>query len=120
MNANVLDGSPWSYVIIVLTGWLATDMWRWLGVLAGSRLKDDSALLVWVRAMATALVAGVVAKLVLYPTGVLSDTPILLRIGATLIGFVAFLLCGKRIYVGILVALGCLLAGLQIWPLPPA
>lgn len=118
MTGNAFDGSLWSYLVIILTGWLATDMWRWLGVLAGSRLRDDSALLVWVRAMATALVAGVVAKLVLYPTGVLAESPVLLRIGATLVGFVAFLLVGKRIYVGILVALGCLLAGLQVWPLP--
>lgn len=120
MTGGALEGSLWPYFVILLTGWLATDLWRWLGVLAGSRLKDDSALLLWVRAMATALVAAVVAKLILYPTGALEGAPLLLRIGATVVGFVAFLLSGKRIYIGILVALGCLLAGLQIWPLPPA
>ena len=118
MAGNPFENSLWPYIVIILTGWLATDVWRWLGVLAGSRLKDDSAVLLWVRAMATALVAAVVAKLVLYPTGALEESPVLLRIGATLIGFIAFLLCGKRIYIGILVALGCLLAGLELWPLP--
>lgn len=43
----------WAYAFIAIAGWLATDIWRWLGVLAGNRLRDDSEALNWVRAVAT-------------------------------------------------------------------
>ncbi|AKI00851.1 Branched-chain amino acid transport protein (AzlD) [Hoeflea sp. IMCC20628] len=101
----------WPYVFIAITGWLATDIWRWLGVLVGNRLKQDSAALTWVRAVATALLAAVIAKLIVYPTGELNNVPLALRLIATLVGFAAFLVSGKRIWVGITVALGLLIGG---------
>ncbi|WP_422369934.1 AzlD domain-containing protein [Hoeflea sp.] len=101
----------WPYVFIAIAGWLATDMWRWLGVLAGNRLKEDSAALTWVRAVATALVAAVIAKLVLYPTGELKNVALALRVIAVLTGFAVFLVAGKRIWVGIVTAMGLLIGG---------
>ena len=86
-------------------------MWRWLGVLAGNRLKEASLALLWVRATATALVAAVIAKLILQPTGALSEFNIYLRIFAVVTGFMAFQLTGKRIVVGCGVALFILLVG---------
>lgn len=32
----------WAYAFIAIAGWLATDIWRWLGVIAGNKLRDDS------------------------------------------------------------------------------
>ena len=78
---TVLEGW-WAYVFIAIAGWLATDLWRWLGVLAGNRLREDSEVLNWVRAVATALVAAVIAKLILYPTGILEQSPLWLRLGS--------------------------------------
>ncbi|MBC7281328.1 AzlD domain-containing protein [Hoeflea sp.] len=101
----------WPYVFIAIAGWLATDIWRWLGVLVGNRLKQDSAALTWVRAVATALLAAVIAKLIIYPTGELANVPLALRIVAAAAGFAAFLVGGKRIWVGIVTALGLLLGG---------
>jgi len=101
----------WPYIFIAIAGWLATDMWRWLGVVAGNRLKEDSAALTWVRAVATALVAAVIAKLVLYPTGELRNVPVALRLIAAAMGFLFFLIAGKRIWVGIVTALGILIGG---------
>jgi len=59
----------WPYVVILFAGWFATDFWRWLGVLAGNRLSEGSEALNWVRAVATALVMAVTAKLIVFPTG---------------------------------------------------
>lgn len=102
----------WVYVVIIIGGWLATDIWRWLGVLAGNRLDDDSEALKWVRAVATALVMAVTAKLVVFPTGTLEATPLWLRLGAAGLGFAAFLASGERIIVGVLVSLGLLALGI--------
>ena len=101
----------WPYVFIAIAGWLATDIWRWIGVLVGNRLKQDSAALTWVRAVATALLAAVIAKLILYPTGELKNVPVALRLIAVSIGFAAFLIGGKRVWIGIATALTILIGG---------
>ncbi|WFU49641.1 AzlD domain-containing protein [Sinorhizobium terangae] len=102
----------WAYLFIAIAGWLATDIWRWLGVLAGERLREDSEALNWVRAVATALVAAVIAKLVLYPTGVLEQSPLWLRLGAVALGAIAFFLARQKPAVGIATAIATLAAGL--------
>ena len=100
------------YLFIAIAGWLATDLWRWLGVLAGNRLKEDSEALHWVRAVATALVMAVTAKLIVFPTGSLEASPLWLRIGAATLGFIAFLLAGQRVIVGVAVPILLLAGGL--------
>ena len=102
------------YVFIAIAGWLATDIWRWLGVVAGNRLKEDSESLAWVRAVATALVMAVTAKLIVFPTGTLEASPLWLRVGAAVVGFAVFLAAGQRVLVGVLVPVLLLAAGLFV------
>jgi hypothetical protein len=114
VSFSALDAWWWPFVFIVLAGWLATDSWRFLGVLLGGRLADDSELLGLVRAVATALVAAVVGNLVLFPTGALATTPVALRVLSVAAGFVAYLALGRRIIVGILAAEIFFFAGLAV------
>jgi len=104
-------GPLWPWLFIVIAGFVATEVWRWVGVLVGTRLDESSAVIAWVRAVATALVAGVVAKLLLSPGGALGETPVLLRIGAAGIGFAAYMIGGQRLFVGIAAAEAVLIAG---------
>ncbi len=106
------DDGWWAYAFIAIAGWLATDLWRWLGVLAGNRLREDSEALNWVRAVATALVAAVVAKLILYPTGILEQSPLWLRLGAIAVGTAAFFGSRQRPAVGIGTSIAVVAAGL--------
>ncbi|OLP60030.1 branched-chain amino acid transport [Xaviernesmea oryzae] len=100
------------YVFILIAGFLATDIWRWLGVLAGNRLDESSETLNWVRAVATALVAAVVSKLIVFPTGELAASPLWVRLLAVTVGAVAFFL-GRRIpAIGIGAAIATLAAAL--------
>ena len=108
---TVLDGW-WAYVFIAVAGWLATDLWRWLGVLAGNRLREDSEALNWVRAVATALVAAVIAKLILYPTGVLEQSPLWLRLGSVAVGALAFFAGRQKPAIGIATAIATLAIGM--------
>ncbi|MEM5495190.1 AzlD domain-containing protein [Hoeflea sp. AS16] len=111
INYASFDTWWWPYVFIAVAGWLATDIWRWLGVLVGNRLKQDSAALTWIRAVATALLAAVISKLILYPSGELRAVPVELRLIAVSAGFAAFLFFGKRIWIAIVVAVGLLIGG---------
>ncbi|WP_208999091.1 AzlD domain-containing protein [Roseibium sediminis] len=101
----------WPFVMILVAGWLATDVWRWLGVLAGGRLREDSEVFIWVRCVATALIAGVIAKLLLFPQGALAETPLALRLLAAACGFTAFLVFRQRVVVGVLTGEAVLLTG---------
>lgn len=104
----------WPYVFILVTGWLATDVFRFLGVYFGGKLSETSEVLVIVRAVATALVAAVVGNLVLFPAGALANVPVPVRAGAFVIGFLCYLATGKRVIVGILSAEFVLLAGIYL------
>lgn len=112
MSYFAFDAWWWPFVFILIAGWLATDVWRWLGVMIGNRLDERSQALVLVRAIATALVAAVIARLIVFPSGALAETALALRLAAAAIGFVAFQLAGQRIVVGVATALGVLLAGM--------
>ena len=112
MSYSSIDAGWWPFVYILVAGWFATDFWRYAGVLLGHRLSETSQAFVFVRAVATALVAAVISRLILFPSGSLAETALLLRLSAAVIGFIAFLLAGQRIAVGIGVALLVLVAGM--------
>lgn len=102
MSFTAIDAWWWPYLFILIAGWLATDFWRFLGVYFGGRLSDDSELLVLVRCIATALVAAVIANLIIFPSGALAATPVAMRVAAGLVGFLAYLVAGKRVIAGII------------------
>lgn len=104
----------WPYVFILLAGWLPTDIWRFIGVFIGGRVREDSEALVAVRAVATALVAGVIAQLILYPSGALAESSVFLRLTAAAAGFLAYLYFGRRVIVSVIVAEMILIAGLLL------
>lgn len=114
MTFNSLDAVWWPYLFIFLAGSLATDMWRFLGVYFAGHVDENAEILVFVRALATALVAAVIAKLILYPDGALAASPIWLRIGAAAAGFAAYIASGKKVYAGVLSAEAILVSGLLL------
>ena len=114
MTFSTFDAWWWPYLFILLAGWLATNMWRFLGVYLGGRIAEHSEALVLVRALATALVAAVIGNLIVFPSGALAAAPLELRLLSASAGFVAYLLAGKRVLVGILVAEALLIAGLWL------
>ena len=114
LTFDSLDASWWPYLYILVAGVLATEFWRWLGVIAGSALAEGSQVLIWVRAAATALVAAVVGQLILFPTGDLAATPAVLRAGSAAIGWLAFWYARRSPLIGVIVAEAMLVGG-WIW-----
>ena len=104
------------YLFILLAGTLMTDIWRWLGVLAGNRLLDDSEALNWVKAVATALIAGVIGNLILFPAGALASAPVALRIAAAALGWGAFMVARQNVLAGVVAAELVLVVGWLILP----
>jgi branched-subunit amino acid transport protein len=79
----------------------ATYCWRLFGVLAARRMRADSPLLLWVRAVATALIAALVVRFVYAPSGLLADTAFSSRACALLAAVLGYFVFGKRIEAGV-------------------
>ena len=108
-----LDGPFWPYLALLLFAFLPTEIWRWLAVAMARRVAPDSPVLDWVRAVATALLAGVVAKLIIAPPGVLAVAPLALRIGALAVTVAIILTNRSRIVLAVLAGETTLMGG--IW-----
>lgn len=94
-------GSPHALLILVLAGFLPNEIWRMAGLWFGSGVDEGSEVLVWVRTVATAILAGVIAQILVQPPGVLASVPDWLRYGAVAAGFAAFLLTRRSIFAGV-------------------
>jgi branched-subunit amino acid transport protein len=90
-----------TYGTILLAGSLATYVWRFLGVVYASRLAPDSAILDWVRAVATALIAALIMRIVLVPPGALAETSLVSRGLALVAGALVFHFGRRMIFVGV-------------------
>ena len=75
------------YLALILLGFLPSEVWRWLGIVLGRGLDEDSEIILWVRGVATALVAAVVARIVLIPPGALAGVPLSVRLAASAAAF---------------------------------
>ena len=99
------------YVMLVLVGFLPTEVWRMLGVVLARGLDESSEILVWVRAVATAILTGVVGKLVIFAPGALAAVPLAVRLGAATLGLAAFLLVRRSVFAGVATASAAIVAG---------
>jgi hypothetical protein len=111
---SYLDDGLGGYLTILLAGILATEVWRWLGLAVGSRLDVGGAPFQWVRAVATALVSGLVARMVLFPTGALTGVPLWMRLGAFAGGVAAYLVLRRSVGAGVGAAAALLMAAQAI------
>jgi branched-subunit amino acid transport protein AzlD len=90
-----------AYALLVLVGFLPNEIWRMLGLVFAHGIDEETELFMWARAVATAVLAGVVAKILLFPPGALAGVPLIVRLGAIACGFAAFLLVRRSVFAGV-------------------
>ena len=108
---NAAFGDLWPFLVLVTVGFLPNEIWRVLGLVLARGLNEDSQVVIWSRAVATATLAGVIAKLLLFSNGSLAAIPVGVRLGAAVVGFVAFLAVKRSVFAGVAVGEGVLLVG---------
>jgi branched-subunit amino acid transport protein len=104
-------GDPQALLVLVIAGFLPNEVWRMLGLWLGGGVDEGSELLVWVRAVATAILAGVIAQILVFPPGALASVPDWLRYGAVVAGFAAFMLTRRSIFAGVVCGEVAMVAG---------
>lgn len=107
----LLDGPWWPYLALLLFAVLPTEIWRWLAVAFARRLDDSSPWLEWVRLVATALLAGVVAKLVLAAPGALAGVPLAVRLAALATAVAVVLLDRRKVMLAVILGEAVLIGG---------
>jgi branched-subunit amino acid transport protein len=109
MTATMAEIGP--YLALILVGFLPNEVWRVLGLVLVRGLDERSQFIVWVRAVATAMLAGVLAQLILASSGALAAVPVTVRIGAAVVGFLAFLIARRSVFAGVVAGIGAFVFG---------
>ncbi len=104
-------GDWYALWLLLIAGILPNGVWRMLGVWVGGGIDEGSEMLVWVRAVATAILAGVITQILVAPPGALATVPIAFRFGAAIAGFAAFLGFRKSVLAGVLTGEAVIIAG---------
>ena len=92
-----------SWLVLLLAGFLPNEVWRLVGLWVGKRIDEKSEILVWVRAVATAILAGVIVQILIVPPGALGLVPPIIRYTSVAVGFVAYILASRSVVAGVLV-----------------
>ena len=106
-------GELWPYLILILAGFLPNEVWRMLGIVASSGVDEGSELIIWVRAVATAILTGVVSKIVVFAPGALGGVPLAVRLAAAAAGMAAFFLLRRSVFAGVVTGTLAILVG--VW-----
>src|SRR5262249_6861150 len=113
LSASLRELGP--YLALVLVGFLPNEIWRLFGIVVARRIDEGSKLLVWVRAVATAVLAGIIAQLILTPPGALAGVALAVRLAAVVAGFAVFLMVRRSVFVGVVAGEIALVLGTLIW-----
>jgi len=87
--------------LLLLACGAATYLWRGLGVLLSGRINPQSAMFEWVSCVAYALVAGLIARIIVMPSGLLAQTALMDRLLACAVAFIAYRLARRNMFVGL-------------------
>jgi len=88
----------WGYLLAAAA---ATYVWRVLGVAASRRMGGESPLILWVKSVATALIAALVVRFVYAPSGLLLETGFVSRATALAAAVAGYYALGRRIEAGV-------------------
>jgi branched-subunit amino acid transport protein len=94
-------GDGHAIALLLFAGFLSNEVWRVLGLVIGGGIDEGSEFLVWVRAVATAILAGVIAQILISPPGALATVPDVVRYSAAAAGFAVYLAARRSVFAGV-------------------
>jgi hypothetical protein len=85
------------YLVLIIVGFLPNEIWRMIGLVVSRGIDENSEIIVWVRAVATAILTGFVGKVVIFAPGSLGSVPLWIRLAAVIVGMLAFFVLGRSV-----------------------
>ena len=89
MASNIL-------IVIIVTS-LATYLSRFLGVLSAEKIKETSKMFRWFNCLAYSTLAALIARIVVFPSGTLSEVDYFIRFIVVIISIAIFYLTKKNL-----------------------
>ena len=83
-------------IIIVVTS-LATYLSRFLGVVSAEKIKETSKIFRWFNCLAYSTLAALIARIVIFPSGSLSEVDYLIRFIVVILSIAIFYLTKKNL-----------------------
>jgi len=71
-------GDPHALLVLVIAGFLPNEVWRMLGLWLGAGVDEGSEILIWVRAVATAILAVIIIMMLYFGREIIIALAILL------------------------------------------
>ncbi|MGZ5164398.1 MAG: AzlD domain-containing protein [Burkholderiales bacterium] len=87
--------------LLVIASAIGTYAWRGLGVLLSGRIQVNSELFNWVACVAYAMVAGLISRILLIPSGMLVQTLLVDQLCACVLALIAYRLSRRNLLVGV-------------------
>ena len=84
-------------VIAILVTSLATYLSRFLGVVSAEKIKETSKIFRWFNCLAYSTLAALIARMIVFPVGALSEVDYLIRFIVILLSILIFYLTRKNV-----------------------
>lgn len=92
-----IDGALAPYLILIVFGFMPSEIWRVVSVFVARRIDENSEMFVYARTVAAVLLVGIVGKLIFTPSGALAMVPLAARLAALALGAAAFLVSRRSV-----------------------
>ena len=86
-----------SVVLAILVTSLATFSSRFIGVITSEKIKENSKIFRWFNCLTYSTLAALIARVVIFPSGVLSEVDYLVRIIVIISSIIVFYLTKKNL-----------------------
>ena len=84
-------------ILVILVTSFATYLSRFLGVISSEKIKETSKIFKWFNCIAYATLAALIARMIVFPAGVLSESVIFFRFIVLIGAIILFLITKKNL-----------------------
>ena len=84
-------------ILVIIVTSLATYLSRFLGVLSAEKIKETSKIFRWFNCLAYSTLAALIARIVIFPSGALSEIDYLIRFIIVCLSIIVFYLTKKNL-----------------------
>ncbi|MCM0021940.1 MAG: AzlD domain-containing protein [Tagaea sp.] len=100
--------SPFDAYVAAVVGALATYFWRAFGVAVGGRIDPNGKAFEWFACVAFAVLAALILRLIVFPSGGVAELPTIVRVGAAALAVAVFFALRRNVLLGCLAGTGAI------------
>ena len=86
-------------ILIIIVTSVATFISRFLGVLTAEKINEKSTIFSWFNYVAYSILAALIARMIIFPAGVLAESDLIIRLVVVVICVVIFILFKKNLVI---------------------